>query len=293
MAFLVVKVNVINSLPVINIFSKYTDDFKSLLYGFMVGFFQEGSSQSVKSNLSRPASQNSVADVSDSMGMSNSSAQELQNKAEYYESMLPEKNFSGLSNTRNIGSANPSNLPSCVNSGLSSSRPELVARQVCPGLFSLGNGGHYGDNLNPTTLDARNFRPSSIFEIALPRGQLSAESISKSLFQMGISPAQQQQHYGDNSRAENLINNINYVNFVRNNNGGANVSNQMINERMSIPRRTSSTNNLQSQHIASDLAKWEELKVQLQSNNCPSVNISALRNGGYPVDQKTEMIIGS
>lgn len=229
----------------------------------MFGFFQEGPGQPAKSNLSRPASQNSVSDVSDSMGISNSSAAEIQNKAESFETILPEKTFTGLSYTQNIGSTNPTSL---------------VRRSSVPCLVTLGNGVHLANNLNSAALDSRNFPSSCIFEIAdiasslsglsMSRNSLPLENITKSSLPMGILMDQKQQ-YVDNSRAENLINNINYVNLAR-----TNVPQSMMNERVSLPRRTSSTTNLQSHHSPSDFARLEGLKIQLQSSNFPGLNIS-------------------
>ncbi|KAI3470487.1 hypothetical protein Pfo_027150 [Paulownia fortunei] len=252
---------------------------------------QEGPGQPVKSHLSHPASQNSVADVLESMGISNSDVVKLRNNAESFDAMLPEKTFTGLSTTQNIGSANPSSYASCMGSSLTSTMAELVGRSPSPGLVTLGNGVHLADNLNSVKLDARNFPSSGIFEIAdiaaslsglsMSRGQLHTENISKSSLQMGIPTGHkqnQQQHYGDNSRAENLVNNLNYVNSTRTN---------------GYPRRTSSTTNLQSQYNPSDFARLEDLKTQCRSNNFPGVDISSRRHSGYSIDQKPDMTINN
>ncbi|KAL3650001.1 hypothetical protein CASFOL_006404 [Castilleja foliolosa] len=58
---------------------------------------QEGRGQPVKSNPSRPPSQNSVADMLDSMGIS---------KPESLEALLPDKAFTGLTRTQSSGSVN-------------------------------------------------------------------------------------------------------------------------------------------------------------------------------------------
>lgn len=256
-----------------------------LFYVFFLVFLQEGCGQPSRSHFSRPASQNSVADVADSIP--NHSAAELQNKAESFEALHPERPYTGLS----ISSANPSSLASCVSSALTSNRSGMSGRP--PALVTHGNGLHYVDTLNSATMV-----PSpGIFEIAsslsglnMSRGHLPADSISQSSLQMGI-PTGQQQHYCDNARVENLGNNINYVNLARHN-GLTSVSKPTTNERVGFPRRTSSTTNLQSQHSLSDFARLEDLKTQLHSNNFPGVNISTHRNGAYAVEQKPDTIIG-
>ncbi|KAH6801700.1 hypothetical protein C2S51_033146 [Perilla frutescens var. frutescens] len=263
---------------------------------------QEGCGQPPKSHLSRPASQNSVADVADSVP--NSSAAERQNKAESFGALHHEKTFTGLSNTQNFGSANPSSLASCVSSTLTSNRNEMAGRPPAPAsvpaLIALSNGVHLVDNLNSATL----IPSSGIFEIAdiasslsvlnMARGQLPTESISQSSHQKGIPSGQQQQHYSDNTRLENAGNN-NYVNLARSNGltRGPSISKPPMNERVGFPRRTSSTTNLQSQHSLSDFARMEDLKNQLQSNHFPGVNLSTQRNGAYAVEQKPDTIIGS
>ncbi|XP_057788787.1 pumilio homolog 4-like [Salvia miltiorrhiza] len=246
---------------------------------------QEGCGQPTKSHLSRPASQSSVADVADTLPNSNA--------AEPFEALHPEKTLTGLSNTR----SNPSSLASCVNvSSLTSSRPPVSA------LVALGNGVHLVENLSSASL----VPSSGIFEIAdiasslsglnmsMSRGQLPAESSSQSSLQMGTNPTgqQQQQHYSDNARVENMVSNMNYVNLARSNGltRGTSVSKPTGNERVGFPRRTSSTTNLQSQHqhSLSDFARLEDLKNQMQSNNFPNQ-----RNGAYAVEQKHDGIIGS
>ncbi|KAK4435985.1 Pumilio4 [Sesamum alatum] len=248
---------------------------------------QEGLSRPVKSHLSRAASQNSVTDVLDSMVLSNSNAVEA---------------------TQNIGSANPSSYGSSVSSSFTNTRTEPVGRSRGPGLVTLGNGVHRAGNLNSVTSDPPSFPSSGIFEIAdiaaslsglsMSRGQLHAENISKPSFQMGIPTGHkqnQQQYYGDSSRAENLINNINYVNLARTNGStsGLNTSKSVTNEQVSIPRRTSSTANLLALHNSSDYARLEDLKIQYQNNNFPGVALSAHRHGGYAVDQKPDIMINN
>ncbi|KAL0382683.1 UNVERIFIED_CONTAM: Pumilio4 [Sesamum calycinum] len=248
---------------------------------------QEGLGRPVKSHLSRAASQNSVTDVLDSMVLSNSNAVEA---------------------TQNIGSANPSSFGSSVSSSFTSTRTEPVGRSRGPGLVNLGNGVHRAGNLNSMTSDPPNFPSSGIFEIAdiaaslsglsMSRGQLHAENISKPSFQMGIPTGHkqnQQQYYGDSSRAENLINNINYVNLARTNasTSGLNTSKSVPSEQVSIPRRTSSTTNLLALHNSSDYARLEDLKIQYQNNNFPGVALSAHRHGGYAVDQKPDKMINT
>lgn len=266
------------------------------LYVFLLVFVQEGCGQPAKSQFSRPASQNSVADVADSIP--NHSAAELQNKAESFEVLRPERTYTGLSNTQNISSANPSSLASCVSSALTSNRSGMSGRPPAPAPVTHGNGLHYVDTLNSATMVSS----SGIFEIAdiasslsglnMSRGHLPAESISQSSLQMGI-PTGQQQHYSDNARVEKLANNINYVNLARHNGRGPSVSKPTMNGRVCFPRRTSSTTNLQSQHSLSDFARLEDLKTQLQSKNFPGVNISTHRNGAYAVEQKPDTIVGN
>ncbi|KAK4403899.1 Pumilio4 [Sesamum angolense] len=248
---------------------------------------QEGLGRPVKSHLSRAASQNSVTDVLDSMVLSNSNA---------------------VVAPQNIGSANPSSFGSSVSSSFTSTRTEPVGRSRGPGLVNLGNGVHRAGNLNSMTSDPPNFPSSGIFEIAdiaaslsglsMSRGQLHADNISKPSFQMGIPTGHkqnQQQYYGDSSRAENLINNINYVNLARTNasTSGLNTSKSVPSEQVSIPRRTSSTANLLALHNSSDYARLEDLKIQYQNNNFPGVALSAHRHGGYAVDQKPDMMINT
>lgn len=189
----------------------------------------------MKSHLSRPASQNSVADVLESAGKSNASASELQNKSE--QPLLSERTFNGLSTTSQ--SVNPS-----------LTRSELLGKSPSVGLIDLGNGVLLAENLNPATLDARNFSPSGIFEIADVEASLAGLSMSRGQPQMGThkpNHQQQQQHYSgnNNSRAEHLIHNINYANLMRNN--SSNIPHPVTNEGVSLPRRTASTTNLQSQ----------------------------------------------
>ncbi|KAL9165346.1 hypothetical protein ABFS82_06G165300 [Erythranthe guttata] len=222
---------------------------------------QGGSGQPVKSNLSRPASQNSVADVLDSMANNpnTNNSLELRNKAE------AERAFASSSST----TQNPSR-----------------------GLVTIGNGVYLAENLNSMRGDSRNFPPPGIFEIADVEASLSglsmsrggnnyhnnphAENILKSSLQMGIplNQLQQQQYYGENSRAENMAHNINYGNLSRSNNGSNNSLNNMPNEGVNFPRRTSSTTSLHSQ----------------QQNHS---DISSYRNSGYSVDQKPRMGISS
>ncbi|PIN00578.1 hypothetical protein CDL12_26921 [Handroanthus impetiginosus] len=114
---------------------------------------QEGLRQPVKSQLSRAASQNSVADVLDSMVLSNSNAVDLRNKAETIQALLAERTLSGLSSNQNIGSV--------MNSSLSGTSPAIVA---------------LADNINS---DAHNFSSPSIFEIADIAASLSGENMSR------------------------------------------------------------------------------------------------------------------
>ncbi|KAL1559523.1 pumilio 4-like isoform X2 [Salvia divinorum] len=262
---------------------------------------QEGCGQPTKSHLSRPASQSSVADIADTLP--NSSAADLNNKAESFEALHPENSYTVLSNTQ----SNPSSLACCVNvASIMSSKAEMGGRPPTPALMALGNGVHLVDNLTSATLV-----PSpGIFEIAdiasslsglktsMARGQLPGESISQSSLQMGINlTGRQQELYSDNARVENMVSNTNYVNLARTSGltRGAGVSKPTINERVGFPRRTSSTTNLQSQdqHNLSDLARLEDLKNQMQSNNFPGLSIRSQRNGAYSVEQKQDGIIGS
>lgn len=265
---------------------------KSLFYVFLLVFLQEGSGQSVKSHFSRPASQNSVADVAGSLP--NPNAAELQNKQESFETLHSQRIFTGLSKPQIISSANPATVSSVLTSN---NRSGMAARPPAP--VTHDNGVHYVDTMNSATM----VPSSSIFEISdiasslsglnMSRGNLPAESILQSPLQMGI-PTSQQQHYSDNARVENLTNNINYVNLSRNNEllGGPSASKPM-NERVGFPRRTSSTTNLQSEHTLSDFARLEDLKSQLQNNNFPGANVATHRNGAYAVEQRPDTIIGN
>ncbi|GFP91849.1 pumilio homolog 4 [Phtheirospermum japonicum] len=177
---------------------------------------QEGRGQTVKSNLSRPPSQNSVADMLDSMGIS---------KPESLEALLPEKAFTGLATTQSSGSVNPSSLSACLSP---STRAEMLL----------------ADNLNPSTLEARNFASPSIFEIA-DIAALSAglNNIPMSLLQMNLATGHALNNNtcnNNNQRSDNrAVNDVNYANLTRAN---------------EYPRRASSTSNLlQSQHIPSDV----------------------------------------
>ncbi|KAK6137923.1 hypothetical protein DH2020_028336 [Rehmannia glutinosa] len=92
----------------------------------------EGRGQPVKSNLSRTASQNSVAEVLDSMGISNSDALQLLNKPESIEA-------------QNSGSANPSSFSS---SSLASTRAEMLLADNLNSAAVMSRGQLHAENIS-------------------------------------------------------------------------------------------------------------------------------------------------
>ncbi|KAL6497703.1 hypothetical protein OROHE_027028 [Orobanche hederae] len=115
---------------------------------------QEGRGQPVKSNLSRPASQ-------DSMGIS---------KMESLEALLPEKTFTQNSS----GSVNPSSLSSLASSRADNlnTTPALEAHNYhSPSIFEIADIA------------------ASLSGLSMSRGQLHTESIPKSSLQMNITRA--------------------------------------------------------------------------------------------------------
>ncbi|KAG8380532.1 hypothetical protein BUALT_Bualt06G0025400 [Buddleja alternifolia] len=232
---------------------------------------QEGLGQPAKSNLSRPASHNSIGDVLYSTGIFNSNAAEIQSRAESPEAMLPGKAFTGLSSSQKGSTLSPS---------FASSMGSSVAPTVpSSGIFEVAD---IADSLSG---------------LSVSKGQLHTEDVLKSSLQMRMTDHKHnpQQHYFEMSRADQLVNNINYAHLSKNNGSslGLNISNSLTQDQMSFPRRTSSPSNHHPQLNPSDYASSENLKILYQGNSYPGMDVPSHGHRGYAVNQKPDMMINN
>lgn len=280
-----------------------------------VDILQEGLDRPayLSGHLSRPASRNAFGDIVDTRVISDPQSAELSNGLEPIESLHPGASASVLGGGQSLGSAVSHSFPSAVGSSLSrSSTPEMVGKSPGSGLPPVGSRVSQIEMKNIARSNAQNGHSSGMTELADVAAGLSGLSLSKNRHVEDDNHVQSQLHLEldkqpdflfnmpnghyhnlqqqliDQSKAEKLTTNTNYIDFARKNGivADRNFSNMNFDGQVNFPKRTSSSADLYSKGNSSGFGSLEEFNVHYQNTNNSSMNFNGHVPSGYSVNQK-------